>query len=127
MGFLFKLLKVCFRYKIQNVVFLQEMPALRLFGRKWLAASDDLVFPCLFEFLIRILWLSLLVCGSRTYWRITNDCEKDGLSIRIYVVSTIALICINLVLCLLLVNRSAQGSITETSKRRYVGPLLVIK
>lgn len=103
------------------------MPALRLFGRKWLAASDDLVFPCLFEFFIRILWLSLLLCGSRTYWRITNDCEKDGLSIRIYVVSTIALICINLVLCLLLVNRSAQGSITETNKRRHVGPILVIK
>uniref|UniRef100_A0A336MWK3 sn-1-specific diacylglycerol lipase n=2 Tax=Culicoides sonorensis TaxID=179676 RepID=A0A336MWK3_CULSO len=103
------------------------MPALRLFGRKWLAASDDLVFPCLFEFFIRILWLSLLICGSRTYWRITNDCEKDGLSIRIYVISTIVIICVNLVLCLMLVNRSAQGSITETNKRRLVGPLLVIK
>lgn len=32
------------------------MPALRLFGRKWLAASDDLVFPGLFEVCLRLLW-----------------------------------------------------------------------
>lgn len=32
------------------------MPALRLFGRKWLVASDDLVFPCLFEIGCRLVW-----------------------------------------------------------------------
>lgn len=32
------------------------MPAIRLFGRKWLAASDDLVIPGLFEISFRLLW-----------------------------------------------------------------------
>lgn len=32
------------------------MPALELFGRKWLAASDDLVYPGLFEIFIRVVW-----------------------------------------------------------------------
>lgn len=37
------------------------MPALRLFGRKWLAASDDLVFPGLFEICFRLLWYVLQI------------------------------------------------------------------
>lgn len=78
-------------------------------------------------FLFLFYRLSFLICASRNYWKITSECEKDGLSIRIYVVSTIALICINILLCLALVNRSAQGGISEVHKRRHVAPLLVIK
>lgn len=36
--------------------FCREMPALKLFGRKWLAATDDLVYPGLFELFIRLVW-----------------------------------------------------------------------
>lgn len=32
------------------------MPSLILFGRKWLVASDDLVFPGIFEFVFRFIW-----------------------------------------------------------------------
>jgi sn1-specific diacylglycerol lipase len=32
------------------------MPSLTLFGRKWLVASDDLVFPGIFEFVFRFIW-----------------------------------------------------------------------
>ncbi|XP_021709577.1 sn1-specific diacylglycerol lipase beta [Aedes aegypti] len=104
------------------------MPALRLFGRKWLAASDDLVFPCVFEIVFRIVWLGLISCVTSTYWSVTAECdEQAGLAVRIYLVGTLALISINIVLLVLLVNRSAQGSITEVQKRRWVAPLLVVK
>lgn len=104
------------------------MPALRLFGRKWLAASDDLVFPCLFEIVFRIVWLGLISCVTSTYWSVTAECdEQAGLAVRIYLVGTLVLISVNIVLLVLLVNRSAQGSISEALKRRMVAPLLVIK
>lgn len=60
-------------------------------------------------------------------WTTSAECEEDGVAVRIYLVSTLVLISINLVLLVLLVNRSAQGSITETHKRRLVAPLLVNK
>lgn len=37
-------------------IFYREMPAIKLFGRKWLAATDDLVYPGLFEIFIRTVW-----------------------------------------------------------------------
>ncbi|EDS34852.1 neural stem cell-derived dendrite regulator [Culex quinquefasciatus] len=104
------------------------MPALRLFGRKWLAASDDLVFPCLFEIVFRIVWLGLISCVTSTYWSVTAECdEQAGLAVRIYLAGTLVLISVNMVLLVLLVNRSAQGCITEVQKRTLVAPLLVVK
>ncbi|KAL7022366.1 hypothetical protein ACKWTF_012212 [Chironomus riparius] len=47
--------------------------------------------------------------------------------IRIYLASIITIICINLILCVLLINQSAQGSITEVNARRFVAPLLTLK
>ena len=32
------------------------MPGMVLFGRRWAIASDDLVFPGLFELFLRVLW-----------------------------------------------------------------------
>lgn len=32
------------------------MPPMRMFGRKWLAGTDDLVFPGLLELLMRGIW-----------------------------------------------------------------------
>jgi hypothetical protein len=37
-------------------LFAEVMPSLTLFGRKWLVASDDLVFPGIFEFVFRFIW-----------------------------------------------------------------------
>ncbi|XP_037041693.1 diacylglycerol lipase-beta-like isoform X1 [Bradysia coprophila] len=103
------------------------MPALRLFGRKWLAASDDLVFPCLFEICFRVVWLALIACVTNNYWITTENCTEGGLAVRIYMIGTLALIGINLILLVALVNRSSQGSITDTHARRHVAPLLVCK
>lgn len=32
------------------------MPGMVLFGRRWAIASDDLVFPGVFELFLRVLW-----------------------------------------------------------------------
>lgn len=32
------------------------MPSMQMFGRKWLAGTDDLVFPGLLELLMRGIW-----------------------------------------------------------------------
>lgn len=37
-------------------MFHRKMPAIKLFGRTWLAASDDLVYPGIFEIFIRSIW-----------------------------------------------------------------------
>lgn len=58
----------------------------------------------------------------------TISCSyNDILFIKIYLIGTVALISINLVLLVALINRSAQGSITDTHSRRHVIPLLYLK
>lgn len=41
---------------INRYILHREMPAIKLFGRKWLTATDDCVYPGLFEVFIRIAW-----------------------------------------------------------------------
>lgn len=103
------------------------MPALRLFGRKWLAASDDLVFPCVFEIGFRLIWLVLVACAVDHSWPTVEGCGEGRLAVQIYLLGTLSLIIINIVLLVVLVNRSAQGSISETDARRWVVPILVVK
>lgn len=71
--------------------------------------------------------LGLISCVTSTYWNVTEECGEDAVPVRIYLVGTIVLISVNILLLVILVNRSAQGSITEVHKRRLVAPLLVIK
>jgi hypothetical protein len=52
---------------------------------------------------------------------------NDTLFIKVYLIGTVALISINLLLLVALINRSAQGSITDTHSRRHVIPLLYLK
>lgn len=63
----------------------------------------------------------------RNYFTTDHECEKGNLAVRIYLGSTVALISINIILLVILVNRSAQGSIADVHKRRMVAPLLVCK
>lgn len=86
------------------------MPALRLFGRKWLAASDDLVFPCLFEVVFRVVWLILFGVAVEQSWQTINQCADGRLPVQIYLLGCLALVVINILLSALLVNRSAQVS-----------------
>jgi sn1-specific diacylglycerol lipase len=68
-------------------------------------------------------------CLTSKYWQSTfqESCQEHGLWIRIYLVGIISLICVNLFLILIVVNRSAQGGITDTQNRWLVAPLLTIK
>lgn len=66
-------------------------------------------------------------CVINKYWHNTYACEEHGLTIRIYLVGIIAIICVNLILLVLIVNRSAQGGITDTQQRWLVAPLLAMK
>ncbi|KRT85426.1 hypothetical protein AMK59_792, partial [Oryctes borbonicus] len=103
------------------------MPALRLFGRKWLAASDDLVFPGLFEIAVRILWLVLIVIVHVKYYESTWECSKGGQYVRTYIIGMMALLSVVIIVLVALINRSAQGSITDTEARRHVPAILLVK
>ena len=68
-------------------------------------------------------------CVINKYWNNTyaESCDKHGLLIRIYLVGIISIICLNLILLVFIVNRSAQGGITDTQRRWLVAPLLTVK
>jgi len=68
-------------------------------------------------------------CVINKYWHNTYDesCGEHGLWIRIYLAGIIAIICVNLILLAIIVNRSAQGGISDTQNRWLVAPLLTMK
>lgn len=126
------------------------MPAIRLFGRKWLAASDDLVIPGLFEISFRLLWykwntetniwclelistfplisrLILIACVHIKYYDDTWKCSKGGDYVRVYIIGMMALLALVILVLIALVNQSAKGSITNVESRKYVPPILLVK
>ncbi|KAL1132360.1 hypothetical protein AAG570_010316 [Ranatra chinensis] len=103
------------------------MPALTLFGRKWLAGTDDMVFPCLVEVFIRVLWMSLLGVATCRYYGATYECSAGGEVARAYLVGKLTLLAAASILLLVIINRSAQGSIVDVHARRHVPVLLAIK
>lgn len=66
-------------------------------------------------------------CVISKYWHSTYSCDEHGFLIRIYLASIIAIICVNLILCVVIVNRSAKGAITDVHERWLVVPLLTFK
>ncbi|XP_065203555.1 diacylglycerol lipase-beta [Planococcus citri] len=103
------------------------MPALVLLGRKWLIGSDDMVFPALFEILVRVIWLILISVVCSRYYSWTFNCVSGGILVRAYLIGMLAVLSLVIFVLVLLVNRSAQGAIWDTEARRLVGPLLIIK
>ncbi|OXU20644.1 hypothetical protein TSAR_014395 [Trichomalopsis sarcophagae] len=108
-------------------VFYRKMPALKLFGRKWLAATDDLVYPGLFEIFIRIVWLVLIGIACLRYYGETWKCRSGGDLVRVFLIGEMAILGIVTILIIFIVNHSARGSIADTYARRYVQPLLTVK
>ncbi|XP_039746908.1 diacylglycerol lipase-beta isoform X2 [Pararge aegeria] len=107
------------------------MPALRLLGRKWLAASDDLVFPSIFELLFRFVWLVLIALVVEVLYPITWQCQTEGWHggsfVRLYLCGTLTLQACLMLLLAALAQQSARGTITETDIRKLVSPLLLLK
>ncbi|KAK0077093.1 hypothetical protein PV326_010305 [Microctonus aethiopoides] len=103
------------------------MPALQLFGRKWLAATDDLVYPGLFEIFIRVVWLVLIGIACLRYYDETWKCKTGGELVRVFLVGEIVILGVVTILMFIIVNHSARGSIGDTYARRFVQPLLTVK
>ncbi|CAL1674387.1 unnamed protein product [Lasius platythorax] len=103
------------------------MPALKLFGRKWLAATDDLVYPGLFELFIRIVWLILIGIACVRYYEDTWNCRLGGELVRVYLLGEAVMLSIVTLLILIIIRHSSRGTIMDTHARRYVEPLLIIK
>ncbi|XP_053974447.1 diacylglycerol lipase-beta-like isoform X1 [Hylaeus volcanicus] len=104
-----------------------EMPAIKLFGRKWLAAADDLVYPGLFEIFIRTVWLILIGSVCVRYYQFIWSCRLGGELVRVYLLGQITFLIVSMILMLIIVKHSAKGSIMETRARKYVEPLLTVK
>lgn len=105
----------------------KKMPALKLFGRKWLAATDDLVYPGIFELLIRFTWLILIGIGCLKYYESTWQCRAGGDFVRVYLLGIVVILGTVMVLTCLIIRYSSKGSVSDTHARRYVEPLLTIK
>ncbi|XP_029663024.1 sn1-specific diacylglycerol lipase beta-like [Formica exsecta] len=103
------------------------MPALKLFGRKWLAATDDLVYPGLFELFIRVVWLILIGIVCARYYEDTWNCRLGGELVRVYLLGEAVMLSIVTLLILIIIRHSARGNIMDTHARCYVEPLLMIK
>lgn len=107
------------------------MPALRMLGRKWLAASDDLVFPSIFELLFRFVWLVLIALVVEVLFPVTWKCEtegwKGGSFVRLYLCGTLALQASLMLLLAALAQQSARGTIADVDARKMVAPLLLFK
>ncbi|XP_041976956.1 diacylglycerol lipase-beta isoform X1 [Aricia agestis] len=107
------------------------MPALRLLGRKWLAASDDLVFPSIFELLFRFVWLILIALVVEVLYPVTWQCQSEGWHggefVRLYLCGTLTLQACLMLLLAALAQQSARGTISETEARKLVAPLLLLK
>ncbi|BES97276.1 neural stem cell-derived dendrite regulator [Nesidiocoris tenuis] len=103
------------------------MPALLLFGRKWLAGTDDMVFPAIIELFIRIVWISLIGVATCRYYNLTYECSAGGELVRAYLVGKLAILSLVSILLLVIMNRSAQGAICDVYSRRHVPKLIAIK
>lgn len=125
------------------------MPAIRIFGRKWLTATDDLVFPCIFELFWRMISFIFMSIVLHEYWMtmknefydkmeahdskmldnssLFNCQHSDILQIAIYLFGFLALMITNLVILSVMTNQSSKGSITDTISRRHVTSLLYVK
>ncbi|XP_033330758.1 diacylglycerol lipase-beta [Megalopta genalis] len=103
------------------------MPAIKLFGRKWLAATDDLVYPGLFEIFIRTVWFILIGTACVRYYQYTWNCRLGGDLVRVFLLGQVTYLLLTVVFMLLIVRHSMKGSIMETQARKYVEPLLTVK
>ncbi|KAL4705773.1 hypothetical protein ACJJTC_006554 [Scirpophaga incertulas] len=100
------------------------MPALRLLGRKWLFASDDLVFPCILEIPYRLLWMGLM-CYALMDRQIVK-CDFISLA-KLELAVLVGVQVVMVILLAVTAQQSARGSITDVEQRKYVGPLLLCR
>ncbi|XP_033630126.1 sn1-specific diacylglycerol lipase beta-like isoform X2 [Asterias rubens] len=101
------------------------MPALVLFRRRWRIGSDDFVFPGIWSFLFRILWLTavFVVYTSRVSFL---ECHGRDL-LMTYLIGLMTILSVTICLEFIVVYISAQGSIFNASPRRHLPLFLYVR
>ncbi|XP_022092681.1 sn1-specific diacylglycerol lipase beta-like isoform X2 [Acanthaster planci] len=101
------------------------MPALVLFKRRWRIGSDDFVFPGIWSFGFRIIWLIavFVVYSSRVS---LLDCLGMDL-LQTYLIGLITILIITILVEFIIVYVSAQGSILNSTPRRHLPLFLYLR
>lgn len=97
------------------------MPPMRLCGRHWHFASDDLLVPAVLSFFANT--INILLCGVACDWQI----DVDGEAIEIVLAFSLVVSVACLVLDVAISCVSSRGGIFEPKKRKGAGPLLLLR
>jgi sn1-specific diacylglycerol lipase len=106
------------------------MPALRLCGRSWLVALDDLVIPAFLLCVLHVVWLCVLLSvyakarGKELQQRET--CGRVGEKAMDWVFVSSSLFFLAASVEFLIGFESSKGKILEPNKRRRARPLLIV-
>ncbi|XP_054426191.1 diacylglycerol lipase-beta [Pteronotus mesoamericanus] len=101
------------------------MPGMVLFGRRWAIASDDLVFPGLFELFLRVLWwIGIVTLYVRRRGEL--DCT-GGAPLRSYLIVLIVLLAIIICAMVAIVGVSMRGTICNPGPRKSMAKLLYVR
>ena len=102
----------------------EPMPALRLFGRRWLLSSDDLPLPMAGLMLVHTVWcVIILVVYERAHRTLRQDC-KGGKRAMVWLFTTFGCYFLALLVEVILLHTSLKGRIMEPGKRKLVPYLL---
>ncbi|XP_058892402.1 diacylglycerol lipase-beta isoform X2 [Kogia breviceps] len=101
------------------------MPGMVLFGRRWAIASDDLVFPGVFELFVRVLWW----VGILTLYLVHRgklDCP-GGVLLSSYLIVLIILLAVIICTVSAIVCVSMKGTICNPGPRKSMPKLLYVR
>ncbi|XP_068422227.1 diacylglycerol lipase-beta isoform X1 [Eschrichtius robustus] len=101
------------------------MPGMVLFGRRWAIASDDLVFPGVFELFVRVLWWM----GILTLYLVHRgklDCP-GGVLLSSYLIVLIILLAVIIGTVSAIVCVSMKGTICNPGPRKSMSKLLYVR
>lgn len=93
------------------------MPHLRYSGRIFQIAGDDLALPALCSIAGRIFWLALICIVYGVTYHSLNSCYDNGWVFQTYLSLSIALLLTAIVVEMMIIKISAQGSLTAQQER----------
>lgn len=105
--------------------FTREMPGVVVFGRRWGIASDDLVFPGVFELFVRVIWW-ICTMVLFTYHKGHFDCNGRAF-LHSYLVGLLVVLALIILSLCAIVYVSAQGTITNPGPRRSIPALVYLR
>ncbi|XP_061064987.1 diacylglycerol lipase-beta isoform X2 [Eubalaena glacialis] len=101
------------------------MPGMVLFGRRWAIASDDLVFPGVFELFVRVLWwIGILTLYLMHRGKL--DCP-GGVLLSSYLIVLIILLAVIIGTVSAIVCVSMKGTICNPGPRKSMSKLLYVR